>query len=228
MSILTCAEVRELAPELALGILAGAERAEVVLHVNGCARCQAYVAELTEAADLLPQLVPEAEPPAGFEARTLRRFGADDRQRRRRWIASVAAVAAAVAIVSITTVRVIESGDDSTSVAQTPITSVSRSSGVPVAVKMEGGAVPAPAGWAYVANRHGVAVSVNYGVASGNYRIQVAPPKGTTTTIGTMTIDAFKGSWTGRSKAALSAGSRIALVDATGHEVCHGTVPAAA
>ena len=43
-----------------------------------------------------------------------------------------------------------------------------------------------------------------------------------------MTIDAFKGSWTGRSKAALSAGSRIALVDATGHEVCHGTVPAAA
>ena len=144
MSILTCAEVRELAPELALGILGGAERAEVVLHVNGCARCQAYVAELTEAADLLPQLVPEAEPPAGFEARTLRRFGADDRQRRRRWIASVAAVAAAVAIVSITTVRVIESGDDTTSVAQTPITSGSRSLGVPVAVKMEGGTVPAP------------------------------------------------------------------------------------
>ena len=66
--VLTCAEVRELAPELALGILGGAERAEVVLHVNGCARCQAYVAELTEAADALPLLVPEVEPPAGFEA----------------------------------------------------------------------------------------------------------------------------------------------------------------
>ncbi len=54
MSALTCSEVRELAPELALGILGGAERAEVLLHVNGCARCQAYVAELTEAADAHP------------------------------------------------------------------------------------------------------------------------------------------------------------------------------
>ena len=72
MSVLTCAEVREFAPELALGILGGAERAEVVFHVNGCARCQAYVAELTEAADAIPQLVPEAEPPPGFEARVLR------------------------------------------------------------------------------------------------------------------------------------------------------------
>ena len=53
MSVLTCPEVRELAPELALGILGGAERAEVVLHVNGCARCQAYVSELTEAADAI-------------------------------------------------------------------------------------------------------------------------------------------------------------------------------
>ena len=35
MSVLTCAEVRELAPELALGMLGGAERAEVVLHVDG-------------------------------------------------------------------------------------------------------------------------------------------------------------------------------------------------
>ena len=80
MSVLTCAEVRELAPELALGILGGAERAEVVLHVNGCARCQAYVAELTEAADAIPQLVPEAEPPAGFEARVLHRLDDDGRR----------------------------------------------------------------------------------------------------------------------------------------------------
>ena len=63
MSVLTCAQVRELAPELALGILGGAERAEVVLHLNDCARCQVYVAELTEAADVIPQLVSEAEPP---------------------------------------------------------------------------------------------------------------------------------------------------------------------
>src|SRR3977135_3012398 len=102
MSVLRCGEVREFAPELALGILGGAERAEVVLHVNGCARCQAYVAELTEAADAIPQLVPEAEAPPGVGARVLQRLGADRRRSRRRWAASIAAVAAAAAIFSIT------------------------------------------------------------------------------------------------------------------------------
>src|SRR2546423_14782415 len=95
MSVLTCAEVRELAPELALGILGGAERAEVGLHVNGCARCQAYVAELTEAADAIPQLGPEAEPPAGFEARVMRRLGEGERPTPRRWLAGVASGPAA-------------------------------------------------------------------------------------------------------------------------------------
>src|ERR1700730_6841708 len=101
MSVLTCADVREFAPELALGILGGAERADVVLHVNDCARCQAYVAELTEAADAIPQLVPEAEPPPGFETRVLHRLVADRRRSRRRWVASIAAVAAAGAVVTV-------------------------------------------------------------------------------------------------------------------------------
>jgi hypothetical protein len=226
---MTCAEVRELAPELALGILSGAERAEVVLHLNGCARCQAYVAELTEAADAIPQLVPEVEPPTGFEARTLRRLDAGRRRSRRRWTASIAAVAAAVAIVSVTIVRVVESGDDTSLASGPTATSTTRSHGGLVAVAMEGGTAPLklPAGWAYVANDHGVAVSVDYGVPSGNYRVQVQPANGAPSSIGTIAIDANRGSWTGRSAQALTTGARIALVDATGVEVCHGTVPAA-
>ena len=227
MSVLTCPEVRELAPELALGILGGAERAEVVLHVNGCARCQAYVSELTEAADAIPQLVPEHEPPAGFEQRVMHRLDEGRRRSRRRWVASIAAAAAVAAIFSITIVRVVES-DDTSNVASGPTaTTISRQPAKPVAVAMEGGAPETAAGWAYVANRHGVAISVNYGAVSGNYRIQVTPRRGAETTIGTMTIDATRGSWTGRSPEPLGAGSRIALVDAAGHEVCHGTVPTA-
>jgi Putative zinc-finger len=227
MSVLTCAEVREFAPELALGILGGGERAEVILHVNGCARCQAYLAELTEAADAIPQLVPEIEPPVGFETRTLRRLDENRRRSRRRWVASIAAVAAAVAIISVTVVRVVEAGDD-TPLASGPTVTTMRSPGL-VAVAMKGGTaqVAAPAGWAYVANRHGVAVSVDYGVPSGNYRVQVQPTKGAPTSIGTIAIEANHGSWTGRSPQALTTGARIALVDATGREVCHGTVPVA-
>ena len=94
---------------------------------------------------------------------------------------------------------------------------------------MEGGTaqLTVPAGWAYVANRHGVAVSVDYGVPSGNYRVQVQSTKGAPTSIGTIAIEANRGSWTGRSPQALTTGARIALVDAIGVEVCHGTVPVA-
>ena len=71
MTVIGCAAARERAPELALGTLTGAERAEVLLHVNGCARCQASVDEFAEIADVLPHLAPEAEPPLGFERRVL-------------------------------------------------------------------------------------------------------------------------------------------------------------
>lgn len=220
---MACAEVRELAPELALGILGGAERAEVVFHVNGCARCQAYVAELTEAADVIPQLVPEVEPPPGFEARVMRALGEGDRRTRRRWLAAVASVAAAAVIVSVTVVRVVESNDDT----QGALPSVTTVRQAPVAVSMEGGAAGAPAGWAYVSNGHGVAVSVDYGSGSGSFGVRVEPSGGSAETIGTVNVESGRGSWTGHSEQALDTGSRIALVDASGNEVCHGTVPAA-
>ena len=167
VSALSCAEVQELAPELALGILSGGERAEVVLHVNGCTRCQAYVAELTGAADAIPQLAPEAEPPAGFEGRLLRRLGEGERRTRRRWIAVAAGVAAAAVIVSVTMVRVIESGDSTSQQAGTPTTPTIVAK--PVAVPMELTAVALPAGWAYVMDGHGVAVAVSYGMEPGGY-----------------------------------------------------------
>jgi hypothetical protein len=223
MSVLTCAEVREFAPELALGILGGAERAEVVLHVNGCARCQAYVVELTEAADAIPQLVPEAEPPPGFEARVLRHLGEDRRRSRRRWVASIAAVAAGVAILSITVVRVIESGDSTSTNVAIPVTLAAK----PVAVRMESTALQLPAGWVYVNDGHGVAVTVNYGMPSGGYAVVVKSADGSAETLGTMTVEANSGSWTGRSLRRITGGSSISLVDAAGVAVCHGTVPVA-
>jgi hypothetical protein len=225
VSALSCGEVRELAPELALGILSGAERAEVVLHVNGCARCQAYVAELTEAADAIPQLAPEAEPPPGFEARVVRRLGEGERRVRRRWLAVAAAVAAAAMIISVTVVRVIESNDSSTVTALgTPPT---RAPSAPVAVAMEGGVLDLAAGWAYVSDHHGVAVAVNYGIPSGEYSVMATTTRGDASSLGTMQVTDGRGSWTGHSQDPLRAGARIALVDTTGTEVCHGTVPVA-
>jgi hypothetical protein len=83
----------------------------------------------------------------------------------------------------------------------------------------------APAGWAYVSNGHGVAVSVDYGIPAGSYAVRIEPESGSPETIGTVQVDSGRGSWTGRSEQALGGGSRITLVDASGTEVCHGTVP---
>ena len=116
MSAYSCAQLRDVAPELALGVLGGAERAEAIMHVNDCARCQALVNELSEAADALPLLAPEIEPPFGFEQRVLSSGRARRRRSVRRMVAAVAVAAAAAAILSITVVRVVESGSDATSV----------------------------------------------------------------------------------------------------------------
>jgi hypothetical protein len=62
-------------PELALGILTGRHRAEVLAHLEGCPRCRAEVGQLSQAADALLALPPEAEPPVGFESRVFDRLG---------------------------------------------------------------------------------------------------------------------------------------------------------
>ena len=73
MSTFACAEVRDLAPELAVNIVGGPERAEALDHMSECGPCRAFVAELAEAADALTLLAPEAEPPAGLRTASDRR-----------------------------------------------------------------------------------------------------------------------------------------------------------
>src|SRR5438874_2410749 len=101
MSASMCADVRELAPELALGIVGGPERAEALQHASECGPCRALVGELAEAADALTLLAAEAEPPPGFEERVLAALKAPQRRSRRRAAVMVAAAAAAAANVFV-------------------------------------------------------------------------------------------------------------------------------
>jgi hypothetical protein len=73
MNRMECSRLYDLAPELALGLLDGAERAEVLAHLEQCARCHGDVASLTEIGEQLLLLAPEVQPPAGFESRVLDR-----------------------------------------------------------------------------------------------------------------------------------------------------------
>jgi hypothetical protein len=71
MRVMDCADLAEVAPELALEILGGAERAAAIAHLEGCVSCQQLVDTLAADADRLLMLAPSAEPPAGFQDRVL-------------------------------------------------------------------------------------------------------------------------------------------------------------
>jgi hypothetical protein len=107
-----CEHVRELIPELALGVADGEERAEALAHAATCPDCRRLLEEHSELADELLLLTPSHEPPVGFESRVLERLELRPTPRRRlgRRLALVAAVLAAAAVAATGTW--VAGGDD--------------------------------------------------------------------------------------------------------------------
>ncbi|MFJ9826438.1 zf-HC2 domain-containing protein [Streptomyces sp. NPDC101160] len=93
-----CERLRELAAELALGVLPARERAEAVAHLDRCPECREYVERLTAVGDGLLALLPGAEPPVGFESRVVRALGAAPVRKPRRYRLRLAAAGAAAAV----------------------------------------------------------------------------------------------------------------------------------
>jgi hypothetical protein len=102
-----CATIREVMPELALGIADGEQRARALEHIAGCSGCRRELEELSSLTDELIALAPEREPPPGFENRVLERLAIRQPRRRPMWrrrlrrvtlAATVAAVAAVTAL----------------------------------------------------------------------------------------------------------------------------------
>ena len=88
-----------MAPELALGIAGGDERARALEHLAACPACRRHLEELSGLADELLLLAPTQEPPGGFETRVLEELQRPPeprrRPRRRPLIPALAAAAAA-------------------------------------------------------------------------------------------------------------------------------------
>jgi anti-sigma factor RsiW len=90
-----CEEIRELAPELALGVVEGEERGRALEHLADCPDCRRRVEELSEVADELLLLAPHREVPVGFESKVLSEVvPAPPKRRGRRRIRLVLAPAA--------------------------------------------------------------------------------------------------------------------------------------
>ena len=67
----SCEWVREVAPDLALGLLTGVERGDALAHLERCEGCRAEVTALSGTADEILLAGPEATPPEGFDRRVL-------------------------------------------------------------------------------------------------------------------------------------------------------------
>ena len=97
-----CDDVRELLPELALGIADGEDRSRALEHAATCADCRRELESLSAVADELLELAPATEPPAGFEVRALGSLLPRPRRARRtfRRPFALAAVALAASVVT--------------------------------------------------------------------------------------------------------------------------------
>jgi hypothetical protein len=68
---MSCEQVRELAPELTIGIADGHQRDAALQHAATCPDCRRLISELSSVVDDLLLLAPSHEPPSGFAARTV-------------------------------------------------------------------------------------------------------------------------------------------------------------
>lgn len=219
MTAVGCAAARERAPELALGTLTGAERAEVLLHVNGCARCRSIVDEFTEIADVLPLLAPEVEPPAGFERHVLAVMRGDRRRTVRRWVSALAATAAAATIVSVALVQIVDaSRDTSPTVAAPALRTVAMIGGGGLSV----GRVTLSSG-----DPASIVVSVDYAVPDGTYSVELRRHGVDGKPLGTIAIVSGRGEWMGSAALRTRASTALAMVDSTGNVVCRAAISTA-
>jgi Putative zinc-finger len=214
MNPIGCAAVRDAAPELALGILDGAERAELLLHLAGCPRCQEHVNELAGVADGLTRLAPEIEPPFGFS----RRVDAAIRGGRRRWVrrwGTVAVAAAAAAIIAVVAVRVIDAGRPSTPVAAPALHTVAMIGANNVRVGRVAVSGTSPAS---------LAVNVDYSLPDGTYTLELDHPGGTDHRVGAITVSGGHGQWSGTAPLARRDDVTLDMVSTGGVVVCQAAV----
>lgn len=90
-----------MAPELALGIASGDERARALDHLARCPDCRRHLEQLSSLADELLLLAPAQEPPAGFESRVLGEVRQRRVRPRRRPLIAVGAAAAAALVTAV-------------------------------------------------------------------------------------------------------------------------------
>jgi hypothetical protein len=224
MDELSCQQFRNVAPELALDILAARERGQALRHLEGCARCSETLYSLTEVADGLVASLPEAQPPAGFENRVVASLtpagGRRPQALARAALAGTVSLLGAAAVVGAVLVGAAPPGDGSNpsafglsqfdgsgerTVQYAPLLRENQQVGQAYLYR---GDQP----WMYLSLD-----ASNSAPDAGTLDCEVVHDDGTVTRVGSATLDQGKAAWGGPAPALPDSVVAARVVDHTGH-----------
>lgn len=222
-----CDQVREDAPELALGLLGGEERARALGHLVECEACRAHVRALADIADELLELAPRAEPPVGFEDRVFAALdpkeasGEPDRPTRTAGIwprRLQAALAVAAVGLTASAVWLAGAGDRDLADEYRDVLAVANGS------YFEANHLEAPGGrrvgYAYgYEGKTSWVLAVLYDLPDGGYRLVAVGPDGERSAIVTVEVSGGRGTAGGALDGAFGDVSEVRLLDERGREV---------
>jgi hypothetical protein len=234
-----CARIRELAPELALGIADGEQRAEALEHLASCPDCRAHLESLVTVADELMLLAPPIEPPVGFEDRVAARISPappSPAKRRRRFALAFVGVGCVAAIAAGAVWTATSSDRELASSYRDALARVDGNYFATGALEAPGGreagdvyAYDGEHSWVYVIASPPESYP-NGGVklAPGRYSIQLVGDSGRKVKLTPMEIGANgDGTGGGELPAGLGDLNELRLLDSRGHEVAAATLDGA-
>lgn len=190
-----CEACRAVAPELALGIASGDERAAAMRHLAHCDECREDLRSLTDAADLLLLAAPEVEPSAGFDDRVV--AGLAPAARPTRWsrravlLASAAAVLVALACGSVVGWVIGRPDAEQRRYAE----ALQSMDGESLRVASFGVEAPATRAVAYDGDPSWLLVTVDGGLPDGDYLVVCEYRGGWSITPGTVSVHDGRGGW---------------------------------
>jgi hypothetical protein len=198
---LSCSDVEELAPELALGTLPGDQRSAALAHLDGCTACRRLVNKLSDTADAVLLIAPEVEPPAGFTQRVMTGLVPPHRRRWRR-----VALAAAAALVLGFGIGYVPGHMGSSSVAMVQVATFVKQGDETVAGQV----------YARADNPAWVFMTIHDAGGGDSYACELLLKDGQTVPIGSFKMHGGAGSWGRAVDVTLSRVRSVQLRDAKG------------